>query len=196
MNQEPRKSGKTRQDLLDSIDLKSVEAAVSAAFLFNHCRRHACRYNSSLVTRHFCESFHDSQIILIPRGWNFLPRRIWPRFIRARRDSLLAQLAHVPILFVRHVPELNRVLRFEVFSGECVRMKKPVAHNQGSFRRLRPELMHHHVFGVQREQHVRKDRIVKNNLVLMIRSATGRTRRGEFFIARSNWQSTSVPTHT
>jgi ketosteroid isomerase-like protein len=31
--------------------------------------------------------------------------------VRARRDALLAQLADVPVLLVRHVPELDRVLR-------------------------------------------------------------------------------------
>src|SRR5437764_215064 len=102
----------------------------------------------------------------------------------------------MPILFVGHVPEFDRVVRFEIFSTERVRMKKPVAHDQRPLRRPRPELMHHHVFRMQTEQHIWEDRIIKNNLVLMVRSASGRTRRGELFIARSNWQSTSVPTHT
>ena len=37
--------------------------------------------------------------------------------VRARRrasNSLLAQLAHVPILFVRHVPEFDRVFGLEI----------------------------------------------------------------------------------
>src|ERR1700736_2594550 len=74
-------------------------------------------------------SLDEAKIIFVPRRRNFLPRRIRPRLIRARRDPLLTQLAHVPILFVRHVPEFNRVLRFEILSGERVRMKKPVAHD-------------------------------------------------------------------
>src|SRR5437773_9077601 len=112
-------------------------------------------------------SAHLAKIIFVPDRRNTLPRRVRSRLIRARGNTLLTQLAHVPILFVGHVPKLNRVLRPEIFSTERVWMKKPIAHNQRSLWRLRPELMHHHVFGMQAEQHVREDRIIKNLLKIL-----------------------------
>src|SRR4051794_15563545 len=74
----------------------------------------------------------------------------------------------MPVLSVGYIPELNRVLWVEIFSAECVRMKKPVAHDQCSVGRLRPELMHHHVFGMQTEQHVRKNRIIKHSMLSIV----------------------------
>src|SRR4029078_5461821 len=59
-----------------------------------------------------------AQILTVPRGGNALPWRVRARLVRARGNALLAQLAHVPVLLVRHVPELNRVLGFEIFSLE------------------------------------------------------------------------------
>src|SRR5438094_946075 len=91
-------------------------------------------------------SAHHAQIVFVPCRRNTFARRVRPRFIRARRDSLLAKLAYVPILFVRHVPKFDRVLWLEISSVDRVRMKEPVADDQCSPRRLRPELMHHHVF--------------------------------------------------
>src|SRR5438105_6770137 len=88
-------------------------------------------------------SAHHAQIVLIPSCGYRLPRRIRPRLIRARGDSLLAQLADVPVLFVGHIPKLDRVLGIEVFSLERIRMKKPVANDQRSLGRSEPELMQH-----------------------------------------------------
>src|SRR5205085_3954387 len=100
----------------------------------------------------------------VPRYGNRLPGAVWPRLIRARGDSLLTELAHVPILLVGHVPERDRVLRFEIVAGKGVRMEKPITHDQCSFGRLRPKLMHHHIFRMHRQEHVREDRIIKNAL--------------------------------
>src|SRR5262249_497372 len=86
----------------------------------------------------------------------------WSRCVRARHDSLLAQFANVPVLFVRHVPKLDRVLRIKILSLERVGMKQPVADDQRPFRRLWPELMNHDVFGMQAQQHVRENQKKKN----------------------------------
>src|SRR5205823_13294426 len=67
------------------------------------------------------------------------------RRVCARRNSLLTQFANVPVLFVRHVPEFDRVLRFEIVLLEGVRMKKPIADNPCSLWRLRPEIGRAHV---------------------------------------------------
>src|SRR5206468_4869901 len=109
-------------------------------------------------------SAYLAKIILVPGRRNTFPRRVRSRLIRARGNTLLTQLAHVPILFVSHVPKLNRVLRPEIFSAERVWMKKPIAHNQRPLWRLRPELMHHHIIGMQTQQHVRKDRVIKHSV--------------------------------
>jgi hypothetical protein len=53
------------------------------------------------------------QVLAIPRRRDALARRVRPGFIRARGDASLAQLAHVPILFVNHVPKLNRIVGFK-----------------------------------------------------------------------------------
>ena len=66
---------------------------------------------------------HHAKIIPVPRRRNTFARTIRPRLIHTRRDSLLAQLADVPILCVRHVPEFDRVIGFEIGSIERVRMK-------------------------------------------------------------------------
>src|SRR5206468_11912962 len=112
-------------------------------------------------------SAYLAKIILVPGRRNTFPRRVRSRLIRARGNTLLTQLAHVPILFVSHVPKLNRVLRPEIFSAERVWMKKPIAHNQRPLWRVRPELMHHHVFGMQAEQHIREDRIIEDLLQIL-----------------------------
>src|SRR5437773_10273700 len=106
-------------------------------------------------------SAHLANIILVPDRRNTFPRRVRSRLIRARGNTLLTQLAYVPILFVGHVPKLNRVLRPEIFSAERVWMKKPIAHNQRPLWRLRPELMHHHVLGMQAEQRSEERRVGK-----------------------------------
>src|SRR5947208_16644329 len=105
-------------------------------------------------------SAHLANIILVPDRRNTFPRRVRSRLIRARGNTLLTQLAHVPILFVAHVPKLNRVLRPEIFSAERVWMKKPIADNKRTLWRLRPELMHHYIFVMQAEPHVREEQII------------------------------------
>src|SRR5204862_6862188 len=69
---------------------------------------------------------HLPQICPIPSRRDTFPRRIGPRLIRARRDALLAQLTHVPVLLVRHVPEFDRVVRVKVGALESLRMEKPI----------------------------------------------------------------------
>src|SRR5262249_55489154 len=110
---------------------------------------------------------HLPQVMFVPCSRDRFARRIRSRHIRARRDSLLTQLAHVPVLFVGQVPELDRVRWFEMFSAERVWMKKPIAHDQRFVRRLGPKLVHHHVFGMQAEKHVREDRIIEYALKIL-----------------------------
>ena len=66
---------------------------------------------------------HHAKIIFIPRCRNRFARRVWAWLVGLRRDSLLAQFADMPILFVRHVPEFDRIIGFEIGSIERVRMK-------------------------------------------------------------------------
>ena len=59
----------------------------------------------------------------------------------------ICQAHGVRVLVLEHqFQRSDRVLRLEIFSFERVAVKKPIAHNQRPFRRLRPELMHHYVF--------------------------------------------------
>src|SRR6267154_4797037 len=78
-----------------------------------------------------------TQIFPIPRCWNTLASRVRPRLIRARGNALLTQLAHVPVLLVNQVPELNGIFRIKIPALECFRIKEPIAEDQCSFRRLR-----------------------------------------------------------
>src|SRR5256885_13544278 len=55
---------------------------------------------------------HHAQIVVVPRRRNTFARRVRSRLVCARGNTLLAQLAHMPILFVCHVPELNGVVGF------------------------------------------------------------------------------------
>ena len=54
------------------------------------------------------------QIFAVPRRRNALARRIRARLICARCNALLAKFADMPILFVRQVPEFDRVVRVEI----------------------------------------------------------------------------------
>src|SRR5438045_9770817 len=103
----------------------------------------------SLVTHHF-------QVLPIPSRRNTLARTIWAGLVSTRRDSLLAQLANVPVLLVGYVPEFDRIvgIKFGLSASdlERIRMKQPVANDQSALRRLRPELVHHDVFRMQTEQ--------------------------------------------
>ena len=52
----------------------------------------------------------------------------------------------MPVLFVSHIPELDRVVRVEAGREPGrFRMEEPIAMDQRLLRRLRPELMHHHI---------------------------------------------------
>ena len=73
-----------------------------------------------------------SQIFPVPGCGDTFPRRIRPRLIRAGCDALLAEFADVPILFVSHVPEFDRVLGAEIGLRESIWMKKPIAADQCS----------------------------------------------------------------
>src|SRR6185369_7662586 len=79
----------------------------------------------------------DAQIFAIPRGHNTLARRIRTRSICARGNALLAQLAHVPILAIGHVPKFDGVVRVKVGAAESMGMKEPIAKDNHTFRRLR-----------------------------------------------------------
>src|SRR6266700_6013706 len=110
---------------------------------------------------------HLSQIFPIPCRRDTFPRRIGSRLIRARRDALLAQLAHVPVLFVRHVPEFDRVVWMKIGTLESLRMEKPITKDARPFRRLRPELMHHDIIWMHAEQHVWENGIIENPVELL-----------------------------
>src|SRR4029453_122484 len=73
---------------------------------------------------------HLLQIITVPCRRDALARRVRPRFIRARGDALLAQLAHAPVLFVDRVPKLNRIVRFKIAPFECFRIEQPITEDQ------------------------------------------------------------------
>src|SRR5437763_807895 len=91
----------------------------------------------------FSNPSHHLQILPIPRRRNAFSRRIRTRLIRAGDNPLLAQLAHAPILAIGHIPKFDGVIRMKVCAPEGIRMKKPIANDEHTFRRLRPELMHH-----------------------------------------------------
>src|SRR5436309_15831433 len=65
-----------------------------------------------------------TQVLPIPCRGDALTRRVRPRHIRARGNTLLAQFADVPVLPVDHVPEFDRVIRPEIYSVKRIRMKK------------------------------------------------------------------------
>src|SRR5438270_6142273 len=96
-----------------------------------------CGYNSAYLPH----------VILVPRCRDTLARRVRPGFVRARGNASLAQLAHVPVLLVYHVPELNGIIRIKfvarVGDPGRFRIKEPIAEDQCSFWRLRFKLMHH-----------------------------------------------------
>src|SRR5438093_10857556 len=109
-------------------------------------------------------SAHLAKIILVPGRRNTFARRVRSRLICARRYPVLAQFTHVPVLPVDLVPKLDRVVRIEITPLERLRMKKPIAQYQRPLWRLRLELMHHHIIGMQTQQHVRKDRVIKHSV--------------------------------
>src|SRR5205085_10789183 len=120
------------------------------------------RFNVSFVRSLLqSASSHDAQIIPVPGCRNTFSRGEGPRLICARGDSLLTQLADVPILSIRRVPEFDCIVRIELLAPGSIRMKKPVAHNERPLRRLWPKLMYHDVFRVQAQQHVRKNRVIQ-----------------------------------
>src|SRR5204863_7600185 len=82
-----------------------------------------------------------AQILAVPGGGNGFAGRVGARLIGARRDSLLAEFADVPILPVGHVPEFDGVLGVEARVVERRWMKKPITKDQGAFGRLRPDLV-------------------------------------------------------
>src|ERR1700747_436025 len=79
-------------------------------------------------------SAHHSQIILIPRRGNTFASGVRPGFIGTGGNALLAQFAHVPVVLVDYVPELNGIFRIKIAALERFRIKEPVAEDQCSFR--------------------------------------------------------------
>src|SRR5436309_3425460 len=90
-----------------------------------------------------------TQILPIPRCRDTLASRVRPGLIRTRGNALLAQLAHMPVLLVDHIPEPNGVIRIKIAALERLRIKEPVAEDQCSLRRLRFKSVHHHVIRMQ-----------------------------------------------
>src|SRR5437660_11723908 len=76
-----------------------------------------CGYNSA----------YPPHVIVVPRCRDTLTCRVRPGFIRARGNASLAQLAHVPVLLVDHVPELNGIIGIEIVPAERFRIKEPIA---------------------------------------------------------------------
>src|SRR6266853_517749 len=97
-----------------------------------------------------------AQVFAIPGSWNGFARSVRAGLIRARGDSLLAQFADMPILFVGHVPEFDGIVGMEVGPPKGLGMKEPVAIDEGAAGRLRPDLMHHDIIRVHAQKHVRK----------------------------------------
>src|SRR5712672_2988157 len=73
-----------------------------------------------------------AQVFPIPGRGNGFARSVRAGLIRARSDSLLAQFADMPILFVGHVPEFNCVIGMEIRPAKCLWVKKPIAMDEDS----------------------------------------------------------------
>src|SRR5947208_10202156 len=57
------------------------------------------------------------------RSRDAFARGVRSRFICAGSNALLAQLAHVPVLFIDHVPELNGIFWIKIAALECLDRK-------------------------------------------------------------------------
>src|SRR5689334_8384315 len=71
-------------------------------------------------------SMYEGKIVTIPRCRDGLARRIGARFISARRNALLTQLAHMPILLIYHVPKDDGIIRIKITSVERLGMEEPI----------------------------------------------------------------------
>ena len=78
---------------------------------------------------------HQPQILPVPRRRNALARRVGPRRVAAGRDPELAPLDDVPVLPVREVPELDRVLDVALGSASVSGMEEPLRLDHGAVRR-------------------------------------------------------------
>src|SRR5689334_3121418 len=94
---------------------------------------------------------HHLKIMSVPGSRNAFPRRVRPWLITPGGDPLLAQLAHMPVLAISHIPKLNRIIRVVtlILRLGSVGMKIPVAPDYCTLRRLRPEEVHHYIIGMQ-----------------------------------------------
>src|SRR5258707_4567170 len=88
----------------------------------------------------------------------------------------------MPVLSVGRVPEFDGVVRMKIDAIECLRMKKPITKHERPFRRLRPELMHHYIIRMHAQQHVGKNRIIENSMMILTRDI-------------SHWYRTSIAGH-
>src|ERR1051325_10107858 len=103
-------------------------------------RRGRLRYRGWESLLSLAELEH-TQIFAVPGGGDGFARAVGTGLVRAGGDTLLAQFADVPVLFVGHVPEFNGVVGAKVWTAKCFRMKKPVAIDERAVRRLGPDLM-------------------------------------------------------
>src|SRR5438552_8406687 len=128
------------------------------------------------VGRSAFSSADVAQILPIPRRRDAFPGRVGAGLIGARRNALLTQLAHVPVLPIYHVPEFDRVLRPEVLPLKSLGVEKPIAQDQRPRWRLWLQLMYHHVVRMQTQQHVWKNGIIKNEAEIFVAEISHRQR--------------------
>ena len=100
--------------------------------------------------------------------------RVAARRIATCAHPLLRQLAHVPVLLVDHVPEVDRVGRVEVVARDRAALEEPLAGDVGLARRARPQGVEHHVVGMQRDERVREQGEVENRLGVLVRETLDR----------------------
>ena len=105
-----------------------------------------------------------------------------------RRRRPAGSLADVPVLAVRHVPELDRIARDRSPARRACRDGRATRRRSASGPAQRPERVHHHVVGVEAQQHVREDRVIVDAL----RSSAGRSPTGVRTACRSSQRRRAV----
>src|SRR5207249_9926565 len=82
---------------------------------------------------------------LIEAPQQLLALRVWARLVYARIDAGLRLLRNPPVLAVRQVPELDRIIRLKTRLCELRWMEVPLADDLRPIVRPRPQRVRHHV---------------------------------------------------
>lgn len=107
------------------------------------------------------------EVFSVPGGGDAFAGGVKAGLVGAGGDALLTEFADVPVLAVGDIPEIGGVGWVELRLVEGIRMEEPIALDQSSLRRLRPELMNHDVVRMQAEEEIGVDGVVIDEVMVV-----------------------------